>query len=350
MLQGSIARFTSVAFCLLIGCCLGLDLHQKAEAQESIKIEIDRSSWREVPNTETLVGLAEVDSDYLVVGVLDPIGGGSVVEVDCELSRFRSRGVGAPEISGNNTRMRYSVSPSDWLDPSSYHLQIIEFVCSEFASVARESSPDELVYVQGGDSTSPRWREQARIIAEFMTQEYGISDNPISPNDIRVATFDLNGDGQEEIFGLVQDSRYCGASACQFLVLEQEGGNWISRLSLIGGVEPASTSTNGYRDLEAASWGERFKAIRTFNGLTYDLSYFLDGSYRISPLGFQPSTVRSTTPVYDQPLVETAMDRQLEAGQPVFVRGQIDQWYMVTLTRIADQPFYLPRQVVQISQ
>lgn len=208
-------------------------------------------------------------------------------------------------------------------------------------SQEQASSSAELVYVQGGS--------EAEIVIDFLRRESTGSNITIAPSEIKVARFDLNSDGQEEIFASL-GGIYCGASGCEFLVLEQEGETWISRLSLLGWVEPASTSTNGYQDLESETWGERFKAIRTFNGLTYDLSYFLDGSYRIMPMDFNSATLRSATFAYDQPLVEAVTDQQLEAGQPVFLRGQIDQWYMVTLTRMADPPFYLPKQVVVIGQ
>lgn len=175
----------------------------------------------------------------------------------------------------------------------------------------------------------------------------------VSVNDIFATEFDLNQDGQKEIFYVIRKSSWCGSAGCRSEILEkQPNGKWKPIFNLIGGeVNLGSRSTNGYRELDLSSgaW-KNFSSIFTFNGLDYELGYFQHDSYQVTPLGFNNGTVIQSSVKYSKPTSSATINDRVRAGQKLFVRGEIGNWYLCTFTREADQPFYLPMSVVRMNR
>lgn len=210
-------------------------------------------------------------------------------------------------------------------------------------------------------STSILLGEEAK--AQFLKYEKGGVDakfvqnsffNKVSVNDISTTSFDLNGDGQREIFAVINDPGWCGSAGCASKIYTRKGGQWEEILGLIGGeVQVAENSTVGWKDINITPRRKRFQVIRVFNGQIYESGHILDGRYRINPIPIYSynATVNRSTPKFDHPEIGKVRKELLRANQSIniigFIRGISDKdWYLCTLTRAADLPFYLPASLV----
>lgn len=86
---------------------------------------------------------------------------------------------------------------------------------------------------------------------------------------LKIAPVDLNGDGTDEAIVTVKDPAWCGENGCTIFVVDFSGGTAHTIGDFIGlGLDPAKSSTGGWRDL----------TLRGPGGT--ELESYIDGTYR----------------------------------------------------------------------
>jgi len=201
----------------------------------------------------------------------------------------------------------------------------------------QEAISQVLQYQKGGDD--------AKIIQKNFFDE-------VSVNDINTTSFDLNGDGQKEIFAVNSNPSWCGNAGCESKIYTRKDGKWEEVLGFLGGeVQVVGSSTVGWRDINITPDRERFQVIWVFNGQIYESGHILDGKHRIKPMYSDDVTVTRSTPKFDQPEMGKVRKEFLKPNQSINIIGVMrggsgEDWYLCTLTRAADIPFYLPASLV----
>ncbi|MFA0194405.1 COG3650 family protein [Vibrio artabrorum] len=101
--------------------------------------------------------------------------------------------------------------------------------------------------------------------------------NNSSPDDTkyRWLTYDLNGDGKEELFAQLD---WCGSGGCTLLIFENHQDNWRfnSRVTLVkGDIRLAKSQSHGWQDLifnVSGGGATPGKHILTYSGVSYPLN------------------------------------------------------------------------------
>ncbi len=116
----------------------------------------------------------------------------------------------------------------------------------------------------------------AEMAAVFNAAELGQRDGKVldacgRPVEPRVDVIDLNGDGQPEVFVLVQSSCYGMAGAELSLLIKDKQGRWQRNLGFpAGDYKLLDTKSHGYPDIEIGGPGFCSPVWRC-NGKEYDL-------------------------------------------------------------------------------
>lgn len=95
------------------------------------------------------------------------------------------------------------------------------------------------------------------------------NDDPETPvrsdEDLMVGTFDINDDGIDELFILVDTSYTCGTAGCDINVFEKRAGKWVKRAQVSGfavGVGAKVGGATGYRTLYGELDGYRWNGTK----------------------------------------------------------------------------------------
>lgn len=88
--------------------------------------------------------------------------------------------------------------------------------------------------------------------------------------DYKAEVVDLNGDGQSEVFTLLQSGCYGMAGSQLDLLIKAKDGKWVSQFGFPGMYTILETKHLGYPDIEIGGPGTCFPVWR-WNGTRYDL-------------------------------------------------------------------------------
>lgn len=146
-------------------------------------------------------------------------------------------------------------------------------------------------------------------------------DGSVKEYQYSAGASDLNGDGSEEIFVLMQDTYFCGSGGCTGFLFSDKG-ELISRMSVTR--EPvlvANRKTNGWNDLYV--WSNGSLRVMSFDGKSYPAN---------------PSTERE----YNRDRERDTARQTLEV-QEVYVQDGYD------LKEITELPIFSPAHVYQFS-
>ena len=140
----------------------------------------------------------------------------------------------------------------------------LAFAASAVWSESAQAQSAERVEMRPGDFGDEAWFLES-FVAE--TWEDDPPDNYIRDQDVLVGRFDLNDDGSEEIFLVIESSYYCGSIGCPSIVLKRDGNTWIKISDGHHGGWVLTERVCGYRSLGSRDGVERW------NGKKYQFAY-----------------------------------------------------------------------------
>ncbi len=134
------------------------------------------------------------------------------------------------------------------------------------ATEALAAGGDKLVF-----STTEHAAERQMVIDSTSYKQY-IAQKMLSPDNIGIALYDLNGDGNPEVISYTQSSLTCGAHGCDLKVFETGGGKPQILLEVTAAetVEVSQRISHGSKGLILG--GPRGASLWSFDGKAYNLA------------------------------------------------------------------------------
>ncbi len=146
-------------------------------------------------------------------------------------------------------------------------------------SFAKKQSPEKVQVLHIIEFDYKNYPEERQFAYEYFWQKKGQYMPWITLEHIGVAFYDINNDGQKELFTFVNGGDMCPRAGCPFALFRKEGDQYIPMLwagevtivSIHGSPRILSTIHKGYHDI---SFGNRAPdpeiAIWMWNGENYE--------------------------------------------------------------------------------
>lgn len=135
---------------------------------------------------------------------------------------------------------------------------------------------------------------------------------------VLISKIDLNGDNKDEIVASQESDGSCGNRGCPIYIIQETSlGEWKTIFSLLGGpfLNVGASVVNGYYEISRPAGIGNIELVWTFNGIEYEQSHFLDGSYKIRRLlPERTATALQTTPFFLQPSLNAPSSEQVQLG------------------------------------